>query len=267
MLFAVARPVGSSRVTGTLILVVVLLYFTKSFFQAPLILLVGFSLFLLGASRKSLLVFLLTAGGIAFVYSGKQFTQFGIWHTSSFAGYSLCKSVGIDNNYTVHLDLDARDVTGLPSVLARQAKLNGTINYNNINYLDFANYLNRKYVKYMLRLPVQEISRQYAQNLELYWMPSSRYGNETNTIVERLPYRAAFDAVFSYPVFTILLTIAVVISGWRAIRNKDLAGTGRDGASGPGDLRDQRRRRQRGEHAIQVLSGARLPRVRRLGSA
>jgi hypothetical protein len=190
----------------------------------PVILLIGFCLYLFRVPRRPLLIFLLTTSAVTLLYTAKQFYMFRILGTSSFAGYNLCKSIGIDNNYTVSLDLEGRDETGLAGVLRRQAKLTGAINYNNINYLDFSNYLIRKYVKYVLKFPMASLVDNYRHNLELYWRPSSRFGNEVNVIVKRLPYRAPFDAVFSYPVFPATLLAAGVYALWRSIRQGDLAG-------------------------------------------
>lgn len=215
---------GSAGAVPALTVVALCLFLTKSFFQAPLILLLGTSLYLLKVPRGQLRLFLLIAGGVALLYGAKQYYQFRIFHTSSFAAYNLCKSIGIDNNYTVKLDLEARDVTGLPSVLARQSKLSGGINYNNINYLDFSDYLMKKYLKYMLKFPVAELQHQYRHNLMLYWLPSSHYGNEVNVIVERLPYRVLFDAVFSYPVFTTILLLCGAYAVWKAISGGDVPG-------------------------------------------
>lgn len=213
---------GSRGALWGLAAVVVALFFTKSLFQLPVVLLLGLSVFLLGMPRRPLLVFVLVTGGVALLYTAKQFAMFRIFSTSSFAGYNLCKSIGIDNHYTVHLDLDGRDVTGLPSVLARQSKLTRSINYNNINYLDFSNYLLHKYVKYMLKFPIASLVDNYGENLSLYWRPSSRYGNEVNVIVEHLPYRAVFDAVLSYPVFPVMLLAAGAWALGTSLQRKDL---------------------------------------------
>jgi len=215
---------GSSGAIAALGAVVVALFLTKSIFQMPVILLIGFCLYLFRVPRRPLLIFLLTTSAVTLLYTAKQFYMFRILGTSSFAGYNLCKSIGIDNNYTVSLDLEGRDETGLAGVLRRQAKLTGAINYNNINYLDFSNYLIRKYVKYVLKFPMASLVDNYRHNLELYWRPSSRFGNEVNVIVKRLPYRAPFDAVFSYPVFPATLLAAGVYALWRSIRQGDLAG-------------------------------------------
>jgi hypothetical protein len=199
------------------------LFFTKSLFQLPVILLISFCLYLLKIPKRKLWIFLLITGGVGLLYTVKQFYMFHIFSTSSFAGYSLCKSIGIDNHYTVHLNLNGRDETGLPDVLTRDSKLTGGINYNNINFLDFTDYLTKKYVKYMLKFPVPEVSSNYLENLGLYWKPSSRYAKEVNVIVEHLPYRLPFDTVFSYPIFPGMLLAAGLFALWGIVRQRTYA--------------------------------------------
>lgn len=214
---------GSGIAVPALAVVTVALFFTKSIFQLPVILLIGFCLYLLKVPRRPLVIFVLITAGVALLYTAKQFYMFRILSTSSFAGYNLCKSVGIDNHYTVHLDLNGRDETGLADVLTRDNKLTGPINYNNINFLDWSNYLLHKYVKYMLTFPIASLADNYRQNLQLYWLPSSQYAREVNVIVERLPYRSAFDAVFSYPVFPAALVAAGILALVTTLQQKDYA--------------------------------------------
>ena len=73
-----------------------------------------------------------------------------------------------------------------------------------------------------LRLPAQ-LAGAFVDNLSIYLSPSSRYS--AHVIVDRLPWRSAYDAIVSFPVFPLLLIGSVLLwlsrtareGWWRAV--------------------------------------------------
>jgi hypothetical protein len=201
---------------------VLALFFTRSFFQWNSILLFGVCLFLMGVSKKQLVTFLVITGVISGLYLAKQYYQFNIFSTSSLTGINLTKSVGINikkRDYPIYLNGHIPD--GLPGVLARKTKINGSPNYNNIQYLKLNAYLTDKYVKYMSTFPMEELSMEYQGNLNNYLLPSST--NTDNIIVERLAWRNIYDHIFSAPYLPFLFIIAVVLWAITIKSQKDIA--------------------------------------------
>ncbi len=197
------------------------LFFTRSIFQWPSILLFGTCLFLLKAPRRKLLAYLLIVGGISSLYMAKQYYQFRLLSTSSFMGMSLARSVGIINTH-VPLIFEAHDVSGLPQVLTRKSKIDGTINYNNISFLETSHQLTDEFWKYISTAPVADLAQSYFENTEIYFRPSSRNGT-THVIVDRLPWRSIYDAAFSAPILPLLILIAVVLSAVKVVRRGNYA--------------------------------------------
>jgi hypothetical protein len=198
----------------------VLLFFFRSIFQLPFVLLMGASLYLLKVPRHKVALFLIISGGICGLYIAKQYYQFGLITTSSLNGINLVRSVGItkySRPYTINLDglLPA----SLPEVLTRKTKLDGSINYNNLHYLDFNQQLTDEYKQYLFTTPPQTILHSYVQNLLFYFAPSSLY--TIDIIVERLPWRSIYDTIFSGPVLSILLCLAAAIWIAKTLREKN----------------------------------------------
>ena len=71
------------------------LFFTRSVFQWPALVLLGLCLLLVHAGRSQFLVYVLVTGLISTTYLAKQYRQFGIFSTSSFSGVSLADSIGV----------------------------------------------------------------------------------------------------------------------------------------------------------------------------
>jgi hypothetical protein len=198
----------------------VLLFFIRSIFQLPFILLMGVSLYLLKVSWRRLVLFLLISGGICGLYIAKQYYQFGLFTTSSLNGINLVRSVGITRySMPYAINLDGALADSLPNVLTRKTKIDGSINYNNLHYLEFNRQLTDEYKNYFSTTPAPIILGAYHRNLQLYFAPSSFYPD--HVIVGRLPWRSVYDFLFSGPSLGILLCLAVAIWLVRALKDKN----------------------------------------------
>jgi hypothetical protein len=81
---------------GRLIAAVLLAYFTRSIFQWPFVLVMLASLWLVGMSRRRLLIFGSVVGLVIGLYSAKQNYLFGTVSTSTLQGTNLTRSIGAD---------------------------------------------------------------------------------------------------------------------------------------------------------------------------
>lgn len=192
------------------------LFFTRSIFQWPALVLFGVCLFLIGVRGRGLLIyFALTLIG-AGAYTLKQEAMFGIPWTSSLAGVNLSNSIGVGMGtakYAAYLDdpqRPTRITSSLPLVLAAKTKLSGQPNFNNIDYLALNTSLLRRYQVQFARESISDLVSAYRENATIYFRPSSTYSSG-NVIVERLPWRGAYDFVFSAPVLPIMLVAALMI--------------------------------------------------------
>jgi hypothetical protein len=107
-------------------------------------------------------------------------------------------------------DVDHRDVSraDLPSVLVRERKIDGTPNLNHIAYLRANEELLEVYGRHLSTTPLMTLVRNYVQNVRIYFQPSSQF--TPHVIVDRLPWRALYDRVFSFPVLPGLIIVAGV---------------------------------------------------------
>jgi len=201
---------------------VLLLFFFRSLFQLPFLLVMAVSLCLLKVPWRAVVLFLLITGGICGSYVAKQYHQFGLLTTSSFTGLNLVRSAGI-TKYTWPYEVDPVGELSdtLPKVLTRKSKVTGTLNYNNLCYLEFDRQLKGEYRDYLSATPVPVLLRSYYNNLQIYLRPSSNYSPPK--IIEGLPWKSAYDGVFSGPVLIVLLCLAGVIWLVKARREKDYA--------------------------------------------
>jgi hypothetical protein len=206
-----------------LAVVTLMLFFTRSIFQLPYMLLVGACLFLLRVPRKGIIAFLVITGVLSGLYTAKQWLQFRTISTSSMAGVNLANSVGVGMgtaNYAAYVS-DPRNIkitdARLPDVLLATTKLSGQPNFNNINYLALNQSLVRRFEKQLLSAPRADLARSYAQNLDIYFKPSSSYSSG-HAIVDRLPWTNAYNSVFSAPVLPILLIMGLAAWVTRIVR-------------------------------------------------
>lgn len=208
--------------------VLLALFFTRSIFQLPFILLAGFALLLRGVAWRKIALIMLIAGGLAGLYTIKQYAQFGLFSTSSFTGLNLQRSIGHNllGEYETYLGQPAAALpAGLPATLSRETKLKGAVNFNNLRYLAYNRQLTADFVVQLRSTPPLSLARAYLENLSIYLKPSSGY--TAHVIVDRLPWRAGFDWFFSAPVLPIWLLGLAGLGLVRQLRRGELmAGLG-----------------------------------------
>jgi hypothetical protein len=184
------------------------LYFTRSIFQWPWLFLLVPSLALLGFPIRKSAQFFLISTLIVGLYSAKQLRLFHISSTSSFTGFNLYQSIGYSVSYESYAEnFISIQEPGLKNinVLTRIRKPNGSVNFNNIQYLSINQKLLQKFRRRILQTPPRLLARIYFENLRIYLLPSSQYS--THVFLDRLPQRSIYDTIFSYPILPGLLTI------------------------------------------------------------
>lgn len=223
MYYLLWRIKSGARISIALFAVIALaLFFIRSIIQLPTILLFLASLGLLGIRFRKLLAFALIFGSISGLFIAKQYHVFHQLSTSSFTGQNLMWSIGRTRpDYKVYLEdpgnLRAPE-RGLPDVLTRLHKIDGSTNFNNINYLYLNQQLLGEYVAAIRSTPPAALTVQYIENAWIYFMPSTDYTE--HAIVDQLPWRGLYDAIFSYPVLPALLLTMGLLSLWNAVRGR-----------------------------------------------
>ncbi|MBT7602606.1 MAG: hypothetical protein HN560_16270 [Anaerolineae bacterium] len=204
------------------VLATLALFFTRAIFQYPFIIVVGSSLFLLRIQKRKVLVFLLITASIVGLYGAKQYHKFGILSASSFTGVNLNRSVGNPNfiNYwTLDIDFQEQD-SSLPKTLTRIKKVDGSPNFNHIQYLAYNQELIEDFKEYIFATPVSKITISYWENVQIYFEPSSQYNTE-HAIIDRIPWKGFYDRIFSTPVFPGLLLVFGIPWLKKVVKEKD----------------------------------------------
>lgn len=194
---------------------VVLLFLFRSAFQWPVVVVLGLSLSLLRVPWRRVAWFVAIAGSVYGLYTFKQYTQFGVLSSSSLMGINLVRSADMDfppspRGGLYGIDLDPAPPRPLPSVLTRQRKIDGSVNFNNFHYLEFNARLTNDYARYVRTFPIRDLLESYSENLGYYLDPSSQYTK--HVIVDRLPWRGWYDRIFSGPLLVVLMGIAAGIA-------------------------------------------------------
>ncbi|MBZ4418370.1 hypothetical protein [Myxococcus sp. RHSTA-1-4] len=195
------------------------LFFLRSIFQWPFLVLGVLSLVLLRVPARRVVRYAAVVGLLAGLYVAKQFVLFGTPMTSTFDGMNFCRAIGMGEPDVSELRLP-RDIFpgSLPSptraaVLREEEKLGGHYNYNQLDYLRYSAALKHVCRQALRSRPLSTTLASFAQNALLYGRPSSRY--QPNVLVDRLPWRGAYDFVFSSPVLWLLLLAAGVSAARR----------------------------------------------------
>jgi hypothetical protein len=209
-------------------LVTLALFFTRSIFQWPAIVVFAACLYLCGVPRRQIVTYVIFTGLVSGFYLAKQQYLFGLLSTSSFAGVNLANSIGAgigSAKYDGFLDDPGHPTAAdpsMPSVLTSKTKIAGQPNFNNIDYLHLNNQLLARYEKRLVKVPVGELVQSYMENATIYFRPSSTYSSQ-HVIVDRLPWKWPYERAFSAPVLPILLFLAFAMWCLRVIRAGSLA--------------------------------------------
>jgi hypothetical protein len=184
-------PQRSTRRLGAAVL---LAYFTRSVYQWPFVGVIVASLALARVPRRRIAKFAAAVGLIVGLYSGKQLWLFGTACTSTLAGTNLTRSIGArcEDNQPIP---PGRLTSSQAAVLTNPAKLDGTTNYNHRDRLAIERGLLACYRRELGKRSVWSLAADYRENLGLYFQPSSAY--VSNVVADHLPWRGAYDRVFS----------------------------------------------------------------------
>jgi len=210
-----------------------LLFFVRSIFQWPALLVLVAALLLRQAPRRSILLFALPCTVVVGSFMLKQYLVFRSTSTSSFAGSSCLQALGevpeMGFSSTVETPLGpllshvSRDE--LPRALTRATKIGGAHNFNHLADLANERNLARRCVERLTTDPIWSTLGAWSRNVSIFLEPSSRYVTP-HVIVDRLPWRGAYDWVFSGPRLVILLGAGVLLWAHRRTGPEILRGLG-----------------------------------------
>jgi len=189
-----------------------LLFFVRSIFQWPALVVLVAALLLGRIPRRRVLAFATACGMVVGVFMLKQYAVFGSPSTSSFAGSSCLQALGeppemgFSSMMTIPMGplFPYATVRDYPSALTRAKKITRAHNFNHVADLYNERRLLRRCLRQLASDPVSMTLRAYLENASIFLQPSSRYVT-SHAIVDRLPWRGLYDWVFSGYRFVLLL--------------------------------------------------------------
>ncbi len=204
-------------VSSTLVLVSVILFFTRSVFQWPFLVVLAASLWLMAVPLARAVRVLVPIALVMLAFLAKQYVLFGLTTTSSFGPDSFCKGLSEYCHGTATVDLPEITDRYHAFVLRRAEKLNGEYNYNQEAFLKRSFAQMEEYKTLLRRLTPTRVLEILRVNLSFYLRPTSRHSS--HVIVDRLPWRGAFEVVLSGWSFVALVLLS--IAAWlRACRKQ-----------------------------------------------
>ena len=208
--------------TFALIVATLALFFTRSIFQYPFIIVAGAAFFMVGLKPKKLAIFLVVSIAVMGVFGIQHYQKFGTMSTSSFTGLNLNRSVG-NPNFTDYWSIDVTYQTqgeSVPKSLTRTRKTDGSPNYNHIQYLQYNQELIEDFNAYFFSTPPIDLLKSYWENITIYFQPSNLYHSE-HAIADRVAWRRLYEIIFSSPTLPALLIVFSLYAGSKVIKEKD----------------------------------------------
>ena len=208
----------------------VFLFFVRSIFQWPALVVLLASLLLMRVPRRRAGAVVAACSVLVGAYMLKQYLVLGSVSTSSFAGSSCVRALGeepemgFSTPMTIPLGplMANSGFDSYPRALTRASKITGAHNYNHVADLYNERRLGGVCREKLRSLPIREILRADAESASWFLTPSSQYMGEAHAIVDRLPWRAGYDWVFSG--WRLLLLVAGATLVWVRGRSRaDLA--------------------------------------------
>jgi hypothetical protein len=196
-------------------LAVLSLFFTRSMFQGPWIILFTASLVLLRVPFKSIATFMLVCGVVMGCYLTKHYYKFGTLSTHGWRGLNFCRGINSFDRFSLppylnrvkELPPGGDEERSLPTTLIRREKLTGAPNLNHISYVEHNAEIWSYCNEHFRKMSWAHLMNSYRENMEIYFRPSSRYVT-AHVIVDTIPWRDAYEKIFSHPV----LPIAIITS-------------------------------------------------------
>ena len=189
-----------------IVLISVILFFTRSVFQWPFLVVLGVSLWLMAVPRARAVRVLLPISLVMIAFLAKQYGLFGLTTTSSFRQDSFCKGLSEYCHGTTKVDLPKTTDRFNAFVLRRAEKLNGEYNYNQEAFLKRSFSQMEEYKALLRRLTPGRAIELLRINLDFYLRPTSRHSS--HVIVDRLPWRAPLEFLLSGWSFLALLVLS-----------------------------------------------------------
>ena len=190
----------------------ILIFFTRSIIQWPALLFFTISLVLIRIPFRKILLFATICGAVVGIYSLRQQALFGIPYTSSLAGGNCFHGLGDFSTYAGYgVDqIPVQPPLSSASVLNREYKLTGAINYNHNTYLQYHRAMLGKCYQRLLTQPTGETLLAFFGNFLIYLQPSSQF-TTPHVIADSLPWRGVYNAIFSRLVLLILLVGSMLV--------------------------------------------------------
>jgi hypothetical protein len=219
--------------TASLFGAYVLLFLVRSIFQWPALLVLVASLLLRRVPRRSVLVFAAASAAVVGAFMLKQYLVFGSTSTSSFAGSSCLHGLGEYPDMGFSADITTPlgplyphlAASGHPPALIRRIKVTRAHNFNHLADLRNERRLLRRCLERLASEPLSSTLGAWWENASIFFQPSSRYLTP-HVIVDRLPWRAAFDWTFSGLRLALVLAAATLLWMRGRTRSELLAGLG-----------------------------------------
>jgi len=194
-------------VSFELVAVSILLFFTRSVFQWPFLVVLGVSLWLMGVPRARAARVVAPIMVVMVLFLAKQYVLFGLTTTSSFGPDSFCKGLSEYCHGNTKVDLPKTTDRFNAFVLRRAEKLNGEYNYNQEAFLMRSFSQMEEYKALLRRLTPARVGQILKMNLDFYLRPTTRHSS--HVIVDRLFWRRPFEFLLSGWSFVILLVLSV----------------------------------------------------------
>jgi hypothetical protein len=227
------RSAPATGVTLSLAVAYVFLFFVRSIFQWPALVVLLAALVLRRAPRRSMLAICVACGAVVGLYMLKQYLVLGTTSTSSFSGSSCLQALG----EVPAMGLTSPADTPLgplyprlfpaapPPALTRETKIRGAHNFNHLADLRNERSLAARCRERLITDPPRRTLAAWAENVSIFLEPSSRYLTP-HVIVDRLPWRGVYEWPFSGPRLVLLLAAALFAWSRGRTRNELLGGLG-----------------------------------------
>jgi hypothetical protein len=216
--WALFRLGEGDLVAKELVLVSLFLFFTRSVFQWPFLIVLCASLWLMAVPRARALRILAPIGLVMLAFLAKQYVLFGLTTTSSFGPDSFCKGLSAYCYGTAKVELPRITDRYNAFVLRRAEKLNGEYNYNQEAFLKRSFSQMEEYKALLRRLTPGRAIELLSINLDFYLRPTSRHSS--HVIVDQLGWRELFEFLLSGWRFLLLLAISSALWIRACLREK-----------------------------------------------
>ena len=210
-----------------LALSVLLLFFTRSIYQWPVLIVYVASLFLIRVPGRKVVTFLVITGTIIAFYTTKQLYLFDFPYTSSLVAHNCLHGMGDYSDYrgygVANIPLEPPISDALAINL--RTKLTAVHNWNHYDDLQFQRALMPQCGQRLLSQPPGATIQANIGSLIIYLQPSANY-TMPHVIADRLPWRGLYNWIFSGAILVLLLLQAAMIWVMRNWRQHMIRGIG-----------------------------------------